>query len=106
MAVSTINNYQNQIDSTNSRTRNFYITGSNQLYDMHNQIPLNEPHFCVVRHDVMEARTTYSVTGYGYCAQIDNDVTDFVLVAGYFLVILRISGNTVTRRIRVGLADY
>lgn len=106
MAASIINNYQYQIDSTNSRTRNFYITGSTQMYDMHNQIPLNEPHFCVVAHDVMQARTTYDVTGHGYCVRIDSDVTDFVLMAGYFLVLLRISGNAVTRRIRVGLGDY
>ena len=106
MGVSTIKNYQNQIDSTNSRTRSFYITGSNQIYNMHNQIPLYEPHLCTVRSDVMEARTGENVTGHGYCVRIDNDVTDFALIGGIYLIVLRVSGNAVARRIRVGLAAY
>lgn len=106
MAVSTINNYQNQIDSTNSRTRIFNITFSYEMYEMHNQIPLYEPHLCTIRTDVMEARTGINVTGHGYCVRIDNDITDFVVIGGYYLIVMRVSGNAVTRRIRVGLADF
>lgn len=73
---------------------------------MHSQIPLNEPHFCVIRYDVMEVRTGFSATGHGYCVQIENDVTDFMLLVSYYLILMRVSSNAVTRRIRVGLVEF
>jgi hypothetical protein len=77
------------------------------MYNMHNQIPLREPHFCTVRNDVMEVRTGHKdVTGHGYCVRLDDDITDFVLHASYDLVLMRISGNAVIRRIKVGLIEY
>lgn len=89
-------------DEVGNRTKRFYITASTQMYDMHNQIPLNEAHFCVVRHDVMEARTGLNLTGHGYCVRIDDDIVDFILMAGNMEIELRVSGNTVSRRFNVG----
>ena len=84
----------------------FYITASSQMYEMHSKIPLNEAHLCVVRADVMEARTGESVTGHGYCVKIDTDIVDFVIMAGWKWVELRVTGGAVSRRIGVQMIQF
>ena len=97
MAVSTIQRNPSEV---------FYITESNHMYNMHNRIPLQEMHFVVVLSDVMQARTGINATGYGYCSKIDSDIVDFILIAGWQMIKLRVSGNAVTQRVGVDMTSF
>ena len=89
-----------------NKERSFYINASTQLYNMHNEIPLNEPYFCVITYDVMQARAGINATGTGFCTKIDDDIVIFVLKAGTYVVEMQISNNAVATRRSVTLTSY
>lgn len=103
---SNLVNINTNITSLQANTEVFYITGSNQMYDMHNNIPIKSLHLCVIRADVMEARAGVNATGVGYVARIENDVTDFAIMASSNFYRLRVSNNTVASRQRVAMTAY
>lgn len=94
--------------STISRTKDtiYNINYSDDMYALHTKLAFQEPHLCVIASGVMNARAGVEATGYGICIRLQTDIVDFIVVAGYYLIALRVSGNAVTRRLRASLTEY
>lgn len=94
--------------STISRTTDkiYNINYSDEMYALHNRLVYQEPHLVVIASGVMKARAGVEATGYGICIRLQTDVVDFVVVAGYYIIAMRVSENSVTRRLRASLTEY